>query len=231
MKNTTSILIVDDDAEIRKLIKLYLKNEAYRIIEAENGLEAIDIMEKESVDCLIMDIMMPKLDGVETLMKIREERIVPVILLSAKGGDMDKITGLSLGADDYVTKPFNPLELLARVKAQIRRYRQFQNNRDKQMDIITIRNLEIHRDSRQVKVNGKEIVFTPREYEILVLLSENPNRVFSNEQIYKSIWKEDSFGSENTVMVHIRNIREKLTKASEERFIETVWGVGYKVQC
>jgi two-component system, OmpR family, response regulator VanR len=228
MNNFTNILIVDDDADIRKLIRIYLKNEAFQIFEAENGLEAFDILVKETVDCIIMDIMMPKLDGIQALMKIREERVVPVILLSAKSEDMDKISGLSVGADDYVTKPFNPLELVARVKAQIRRYKQFQMKDERH---LYIRNLVIDLKSREVKVNGQEVTMTPREFDILVLLAENPNTVFSSEQIYQSIWKEDSIGSDNTVMVHIRNVREKLEKACGDRFIETVWGVGYKIQC
>ncbi|MCM3618354.1 response regulator transcription factor [Sutcliffiella horikoshii] len=228
MKNQTSILIVDDDKAIRKLISIYLKNEAYDVYQASNGVEALELINQHSIDCIVLDVMMPELDGLQTLMKIREEKVIPVILLSAKSEDLDKITGLSLGADDYMTKPFNPLELAARIKAQVRRYKVFHEVKESS---ITVCDMTIDTETRQVTVNSKQINFTPREFDILLLMSKDPERVFSTEQIYSIVWKTDPYGSDNTVMVHIRKIREKLEQETGKRYIETVWGVGYKIKC
>lgn len=228
MKNQTSILIVDDDKAIRKLISIYLKNEAYDVYQASNGVEALELINQHSIDCIVLDVMMPELDGLQTLMKIREEKVIPVILLSAKSEDLDKITGLSLGADDYMTKPFNPLELAARIKAQVRRYKVFHEVKESS---ITVCDMTIDTETRQVTVNSKQINFTPREFDILLLLAKDPERVFSTEQIYSIVWKTDPYGSDNTVMVHIRKIREKLEQETGKRYIETVWGVGYKIKC
>lgn len=228
MKNLTSILIVDDDESIRKLITVYLKNEAYQVYQASNGKEALELLEKHTVDCIVLDIMMPELDGIQTLMKIREQKVIPVILLSAKAEDMDKITGLSLGADDYMTKPFNPLELAARIKAQVRRHKVFHEAQDATIHVC---DMTIDTQTRLVTVNTQQINFTPREFDILLLLAKNKEKIFSAEQIYTNVWHEDSYGSDNTVMVHIRKIREKLEKETSKRYIETVWGVGYKLSC
>ena len=228
MKNQTSILIVDDDKAIRKLISIYLKNEAYDVYQASNGVEALELINQHSIDCIVLDVMMPELDGLQTLMKIREEKVIPVILLSAKSEDLDKITGLSLGADDYMTKPFNPLELAARIKAQVRRYKVFHEVKESS---ITVCDMTIDTETRQVTVNSKQINFTPREFDILLLLAKDPERVFSTEQIYSIVWKTDPYGSDNTVMVHIRKIREKLEQETGKRYIETIWGVGYKIKC
>ncbi|WP_404447840.1 response regulator transcription factor [Sutcliffiella horikoshii] len=228
MKNQTSILIVDDDEAIRKLISIYLKNEAYEVHQASTGVEALEIVNQRSIDCIVLDIMMPELDGLQTLMKIREEKVIPVILLSAKSEDLDKITGLSLGADDYMTKPFNPLELAARIKAQIRRHKVFHEVKETN---ISICDMTIDPQTRLVKVKSQQINFTPREFDILLLLAKNQEKVLSTEQIYTHVWKADPYGSDNTVMVHIRKIREKLEKETGKRYIETVWGVGYKITC
>lgn len=228
MKNQTSILIVDDDEAIRKLISIYLKNEAYDVFQASTGVEALELLNKYTIDCIVLDIMMPELDGLETLMKIREERVIPVILLSAKSEDLDKITGLSLGADDYMTKPFNPLELAARIKAQVRRHKVFHEVQDATINVC---DLKIDAQTRMVTVGTQQIPLTPREFDILLLLAKNQEKVFSAEQIYTNIWNADSYGSDNTVMVHIRKIREKLEQETGKRYIETVWGVGYKISC
>ncbi len=228
MKNQTSILIVDDDEAIRKLISIYLKNEAYDVYQASTGVEALELLNKYTIDCIALDIMMPELDGLQTLMKIREEKVIPVILLSAKSEDLDKITGLSLGADDYMTKPFNPLELAARIKAQVRRHKVFHEVQDA---TITVCDLKIDAQTRMVTVGTQQIPLTPREFDILLLLAKNQEKVFSAEQIYTNVWKADSYGSDNTVMVHIRKIREKLEQETGKRYIETVWGVGYKISC
>lgn len=228
MKNQISILIVDDDAAIRRLISIYLKNEAYDVYQASTGTEALELVDKYPIDCIVLDIMMPELNGLETLMKIREQKVIPVILLSAKSEDLDKITGLSLGADDYMTKPFNPLELAARIKAQIRRHKVFHDPKDA---TISVCDMVIEPQTRQVTVDSRQINLTPREFDILLLLAKNQEMVFSAEQIYANVWKTDSYGSDNTVMVHIRKIREKLQQETGKRYIETVWGVGYKISC
>lgn len=227
-----TILVVDDEKEIRELIEIYLKNEGYDIIKATNGLDALDILHNQKVDLIILDIMMPKLDGIKACIKIREQKNMPIIMLSAKSEDMDKILGLSSGADDYVTKPFNPLELVARVKSQLRRYTKLNdystNNNNEEIEVD---DLVINTSTHQVKIDGKDIKLTPREFDILLLLSRNRGIVFSIEKIYESVWKEPFLQSDNTVMVHIRNIREKVeANPRKPRYIKTVWGVGYKVE-
>ncbi|MEA4827404.1 MAG: response regulator transcription factor [Clostridium sp.] len=226
-----TILIVDDEKEIRKLIQIYLKNEGYNTILAENGEEALKILESNDIHLIVLDIMMPKMDGIEACLKIREDRNMPIIMLSAKSEDMDKILGLTTGADDYVTKPFNPLELVARIKSQLRRYTKLNNIDPINKSIIEIDGLVINIDTHEVKVDGKEIKLTPREFDILELLARNKGIVFSIEKIYEMVWKEDFYDSNNTVMVHIRKIREKIEEDSRNpRYIKTVWGVGYKFE-
>jgi len=226
-----TILVVDDEKEIRDLVGIYLSNENFKVIKAANGVEALDFLEKNEVDLIILDIMMPNMDGIEACMKIREDKNMPIIMLSAKSEDMDKIMGLTTGADDYVTKPFNPLELLARVKSQLRRYKRLNTVPEKKEGIIEIDDLTINSNTHEVKVGEKEIKLTPREFEILYLLARNRNMVFSIEKIYQAVWKEDFFESDNTVMVHIRKIREKIEENPRKpRFIKTVWGVGYKIE-
>lgn len=227
-----NILIVDDEKEIRKLIDIYLKNDGYNTIHAENGEEALKVLKNNNIDLIILDIMMPKMDGIEACLKIREEKNMPIIMLSAKCEDMDKIMGLTTGADDYLTKPFNPLELVARVKSQLRRYLKL-NKKEAIVDtsIIQINDLTINIDTHKVKVNGQDIKLTPREFEILRVLALNKGIVFSTEKIYETVWKEEFYESDNTVMVHIRKIREKIEENPRKpKYIKTVWGVGYKVE-
>lgn len=226
-----TILVVDDEKEIRDLIGIYLANENYKVLKAANGLEALRCLEKQEVDLIILDIMMPSMDGIEACIKIREDKNMPIIMLSAKSEDMDKIMGLTTGADDYVTKPFNPLELLARVKSQLRRYKRLNTMPEKQDGVIEIDDMIINTNTHEVKVGDNEIKLTPREFEILFLLAKNKGIVFSIEKIYECVWEEDFFESNNTVMVHIRKIREKIEENPRKpRFIKTVWGVGYKIE-
>lgn len=230
MTNET-ILIVDDEKEIRDLIEIYLKSEGYSVEKASNGFEALDILKTKDIHLIILDIMMPKLDGIQSCMKIREEKNMPIIMLSAKSQDTDKILGLGIGADDYVTKPFNPLELVARVKSQIRRYTKLNSSLPVNSDEIEIDDLIINTAKHEVIVNGKEVKLTPREFDILELLTRNQGIVFSIEKIYESVWNEVFLESDNTVMVHIRKIREKIEENPRKpRFIKTVWGVGYKIE-
>ncbi|MFD3157807.1 response regulator transcription factor [Haloimpatiens sp. FM7330] len=230
-----NILIVDDDKEIRNLIEIYLKNEGYNTIKAKDGIEALSVLQNNEVDLIILDIMMPNMDGIEVCMKVREEREMPIIMLSAKSEDMDKILGLTTGADDYVTKPFNPLELIARVKSQLRRYKKFNNNSADEQDIQTegvmeIEDLMINTNTHEILVDGKDIKLTPTEFSILELLAENRGIVFSIRKIYEAVWKEEFFENDNTVMVHIRKIREKIEEDTRKpKYIKTVWGVGYKI--
>ena len=230
------ILIVDDEKEIRDLIDIYLKGEGYDTIKAENGEEALNILSNNDVDLIILDIMMPKGNGIEACLKIREEREMPIIMLSAKSEDMDKILGLNTGADDYLTKPFNPLELVARVKSQLRRYKRFNNTLAKealvvkQENVLEIDEISINLETHEVFKEGEEIKLTPTEFDILVLLGENRGKVFSIENIYNSVWKQEFMQSDNTVMVHIRKVREKIEEDPRKpKFIKTVWGVGYKI--
>lgn len=236
--NKERILIVDDEKEIRDLIEIYLKGEGYSTIKAENGEEALSVLKTEEVDLIILDIMMPKLNGMEACLKIREEREMPIIMLSAKSEDLDKILGLNTGADDYLTKPFNPLELIARVKSQLRRYKRFNSKKEMQVinekeleNIIEIDDLVINLETHEVLKDEVEIKLTPTEFDILVVLAKNRGKVFSIENIYNSVWKQEFMKSDNTVMVHIRKIREKIEDDPRKpKFIKTVWGVGYKIE-
>ncbi|PUA37839.1 DNA-binding response regulator [Paenibacillus elgii] len=224
-----TVLVVDDDSEIRDVIHVYLRNEGYRILEAVDGLEALDVLKSNSVQLVILDVMMPRMDGIKTCFKIRETSTIPIIMLSAKEEDIDKITGLTTGADDYVAKPFNPLELLARVKAQLRR--QTFSAKEANDSLIRIQDLVIDKAKHSVTMNGIEISLTPREFSILQLLASSPGQVFSADKIYESVWNEPFGYSDNTVMVHIRNLREKIEdRPREPRYIKTVWGVGYKIE-
>lgn len=230
----STILVIDDDLEIQNLIEIYLKNEGFQVIKAGDGMEALDILAQTEVHLVILDIMMPRMDGIEACLKIRQKQEVPVIMLSAKMEDMDKIHGLSVGADDYLTKPFNPLELVARVKSQLRRYLRF-NHKNEIMnptkeDRTEIGNLVINSATHQVLVNNKEVKLTPKEFSILELLARNQGVVLSSERIYEAVWQDPLLESDNTVMVHIRNLREKIEENPRKpRYIKNVWGVGYKI--
>ncbi|MBD0408705.1 DNA-binding response regulator [Bacillus siamensis] len=226
----TSILIVDDDKDIRNLISVYLENEGISTRKAEDAAEALKLLEQKEFDLIILDIMMPNMDGIEACMKIRQERNLPIIMLSAKSEDMDKIQGLASGADDYLTKPFNPLELIARVKSQLRRYKKYNTDAVSTANVIEIGDLTVNTDTRQVWVRGEEVRLTPKEFDILELLSRNKGIVMSVEKIYEAVWKEDFFKSDNTVMVHITKIRDKIEEDSKHPiYIKTVWGTGYKI--
>ena len=226
------ILVCDDDKEIVEAIEIYLTQEGYHILKAYDGIEALAILEKEEVNLLILDVTMPRLDGIRATLKIRENNSLPIIILSAKSEDADKILGLNIGADDYVTKPFNPLELMARVKSQLRRYNQLGGNSKKDDDkVYEAGGLKINDDLKEVTVDGEAVKLTPIEYNILLLLMKNQGRVFSINQIYESIWNEDAIGADNTVAVHIRHIREKIEiNPKEPRYLKVVWGVGYKIE-
>ncbi|MCJ7841469.1 response regulator transcription factor [Lederbergia sp. NSJ-179] len=224
------ILIVDDDPDIRKIISIYLGNEGFQTEMAENALEALEYLEKDRFDLVILDIMMPEMDGIDACMKIREKRHMPIVMLSAKSEDMDKIQGLASGADDYITKPFNPLELMARVKSQLRRFKKYNADADINKSVIKIGDLIIHTDTRQVFVGEKEVRLTPKEFDILELLARNKGIVLNVGRIYEAVWKEDFFKSDNTVMVHITKIRDKIEEDPKHPiYIKTVWGVGYKI--
>lgn len=229
----SKILVCDDDKAIVDAIEIYLSQEGYEIKKAYDGAEAIQMLEKESFDLLIMDVMMPKLDGIRATLKIREKNNMPIIILSAKSEDADKILGLNIGADDYVTKPFNPLELVARVKSQIRRFTKLGSTAGVKENeaAYSTGGLVINDDQKMVTVDGEPIKLTPIEYNILLLLVKNQGRVFSIEQIYESIWNEEALGADNTVAVHIRHIREKIEiNPKDPRYLKVVWGVGYKVE-
>lgn len=226
-----TILVCDDDKEIVEAIEIYLSQEGYRILKAYDGAEAIQLLEKEEVNLLILDVMMPRLDGIRATLKIRENNSVPIIILSAKSEDSDKILGLNVGADDYVTKPFNPLELVARVKSQLRRYNELGGTTQERKDqVYEVGGLRINDDLKEVTVDGEHVKLTPIEYNILLLLMKNQGRVFSINQIYESIWNEEAIGADNTVAVHIRHIREKIEiNPKDPRYLKVVWGVGYKI--
>lgn len=227
---SSRILIVDDDEAIRKLISVYLDNEGMKTEQAEDAIEALALLEKNDFDLIILDIMMPKLDGIQACLKIREERSMPIIMLSAKSEDMDKIQGLASGADDYLSKPFNPLELIARVKSQLRRYKKYNTHSSLDQSVIEIGDLTINTDTRQVWIQRKEVRLTPKEFDILELLARNKGIVLSVEKIYEAVWKEDFFKSDNTVMVHITKIRDKIEEDPKHPiYIKTIWGVGYKI--
>lgn len=224
-----NILVCDDEVEIVEAIEIYLKSEGYNIYKAYNGIQALQILENAEIHLIIMDIMMPKMDGIRATMKLREEHNIPVIMLSAKSEDTDKIMGLNIGADDYVTKPFNPLELLARVKSQLRRYTTFGSAKIKS-GVIKIGELIIDDDCKEVTVDGESIKLTPVEYKILKLLAQNAGKVFSIDNIYESVWNEPSYNAENTVAVHIRRIREKIEiNPKDPKYLKVVWGIGYKI--
>lgn len=226
-----TILIVDDDKEIGNLISIYLKNEGYGIKLAHNGLEALQIFENESVDLIILDIMMPEVDGIEVCRRIREKYMVPILMLSAKAEDMDKIIGLMTGADDYMIKPFNPLELVARVKSLLRRSFHYSTEvKPQQDDVLRINSLTINKASHSVSIEGRPIPLTSKEFDILYLLAEHPGRVYSAEELFQLVWQETYYASNNTVMVHISNLRDKLEKELGYKLIKTVWGVGYKIE-
>ena len=224
-----TILVVDDEKEIRELIEIYLKNEGYKVIMSEDGIQALDIVKKEKIHLIILDIMLPTINGMQICKSIRELLDVPIIMLSAKREDNDKILGIMTGADDYVTKPFNPLELVVRVKAQLRRYLKVIKT-PKNYEII-IDELVINSNTHQVTIGEQEIKFTSKEFEILKLLAENKNVVFSSRKIYESVWNEEFYESDSTIMTHIKNIREKLgDNVKNPKYIKTVWGVGYKIE-
>ena len=228
-----NILVVDDDKEIVESIEIYLKNEGFNIFKAYNGIEALEILVEKEIHLILMDIMMPKLDGIKATIKIREEKNIPIILVSAKSEDTDKIIGLNIGADDYITKPFNLLELIARVKSNLRRYVTLGNydNNNFNKDILKSGGLELNISTKEVKVDGEVVKITPIEFKILKLLLSNKGRVFSIDEIYEKVWNEESFNVENTVAVHIRRIREKIEiNPKEPRYLKVVWGVGYKIE-
>ncbi|GGH19215.1 response regulator transcription factor [Paenibacillus segetis] len=227
------ILIVDDDDKIAKLIEIYLHNEGYVVFKADNGLTALDMMEQEDIHLIILDVMMPGLDGISVCIKIRETRTTPILMLSAKDGDMDKITGLMTGADDYMVKPFNPLELVARVKSLLRRssYASIQSPQAAPEHIIKFGSLQIDKETHSTTIDGRSVKLTPIEFGILFLLASHPGRVFGSEEIFELIWKDKYFESNNSVTVHISRLRDKLEKEMDgEKLIHTVWGVGYKLE-
>ncbi|WP_159888142.1 response regulator transcription factor [Paenibacillus puerhi] len=232
MKNEkeASVLIIDDEPEIRDIVQIFLKNEGFEVMEAEDGAAGLDLLRKKEFDLVILDVMMPTLDGIQACIQIRQTRNIPIIMLSAKNEDMDKILGLTSGADDYLSKPFNPLELVARVKSQLRRVR-MSETQDKQQPLeLSIGDLVLNIPRHQVTVKGKDISLTPLEFDILELLATHRGQVFSVDKIYETIWKDPVMQSDKTVMVHIRNLREKLKdNPREPKYIKTVWGVGYKI--
>ncbi|WP_294379544.1 response regulator transcription factor [uncultured Clostridium sp.] len=231
MKNY-NILIVDDDKNIAEAIEIYLKNEGYNVFKAYDGVEALNILKENTIHLILMDIMMPNMDGNRATLKIREEKQIPIIMLSAKSEDTDKILSLNFGADDYITKPFNPLELIARVNSQIRRYTKFSGFNEESMDnIIKIGALTINKESKTATAEGQELKLTPIEFKIFELLMENPNKVFSIEEIYEKVWNETAVGNLDTVAVHIRHLREKIEiNPKEPRYLKVVWGIGYKIE-
>ena len=223
------VLVCDDDEAILESVAIFLKNEGYDIFTAKDGIEALGLINENEIHCMVLDIMMPRLDGLKTTLKIREKYNFPIILLSAKSEDTDKITGLGFGADDYVTKPFNPLELVARVKSQLRRYSTLGSMQKNENTLVT-GGLSINKDSKEVTVDGEPVKLTAREYNILEYLMSNMGKVLSSSQIYEAVWNEPAFHTEKTVTVHIRNIREKIEiNPKEPKYLKVVWGLGYKV--
>ena len=226
-----NVLGCDDEKDIVSALKIYLTSEGYQVFEAYNGREALDVMNRETVHLVLMDIMMPEMDGIQAMVKIREISNVPVILLTAKSEDTDKILGLTVGADDYITKPFNPVELQARVKSQIRRYMLLGSGNQQLEAKFTIGGIEMDDRAKEVTLDGEIVNLTRTEYDILKLLMEHPGEVYSPNQIYERVWKEDAFGTENTVAVHIRHLREKIEyNPAEPRYLKVVWGRGYKME-
>ncbi|MCR5025681.1 MAG: response regulator transcription factor [Lachnospiraceae bacterium] len=226
-----NILVCDDDKEIVEAVDIYLSQEGYDVFKAYNGAEALEIINNNDIQLLIIDVMMPKMDGIHAVLELRKKSSIPVIILSAKSEDSDKILGLNVGADDYLSKPFNPLELVARVKSQLRRYTKLGTLAEDENDIYSVGGLSINDDNKTVSVDGEQVKLTPIEYNILLLLVKNAGKVFSINQIYESIWNEDAIGADNTVAVHIRHIREKIEiNPKDPRYLKVVWGVGYKVE-
>ena len=227
------VLVVEDDKEIREGVEIYLKSQGYEVFQAADGVEGLEVIEKEDIHLAIVDIMMPRMDGISMVVKLREKYDFPVIFLSAKSEEVDKIMGLNMGADDYVTKPFTPMELLARVNSQLRRYRRFMErlgDKEENSRIHTIGGLEINEDNVEVTVDGEPVKMTPIEYKILLLLMKNPGRVFSAEEIYERVWNERAINTD-TIMVHVRNIREKIeVNPREPKYLKVVCGVGYKIE-
>ena len=224
------VLVCDDDSAILESIRIYLESEGYEVLTAVDGIDALGVIEKNEIHCLVLDIMMPKLDGLRTTLKIREKYNFPIILLSAKSEDTDKITGLSFGGDDYVTKPFNPLELVARVRSQIRRYATL-GSLVKSDNLLITGGLTLNTDTKEVSVDGDVVNLTAREYGILEYLMKNMGKVLSSGQIYEAVWNEIAFKTEKTVTVHIKNIREKIEiNPKEPKYLKVVWGLGYKVE-
>lgn len=227
------VLVVEDDKEIREGVEIYLKSQGYEVFQAADGVEGLEVIEKEDIHLAIVDIMMPRMDGISMVVKLREKYDFPVIFLSAKSEEVDKIMGLNMGADDYVTKPFTPMELLARVNSQLRRYRRFMErlgDKEENSRIHTIGGLEINENNVEVTVDGEPVKMTPIEYKILLLLMKNPGRVFSAEEIYERVWNERAINTD-TIMVHVRNIREKIeVNPREPKYLKVVWGVGYKIE-
>ena len=231
MDKKETILVCDDDKNIVDAIEIYLTQEGYQVLKAYDGEEAIEKLQKEDIQLLIIDVMMPKLDGIRATLEIRKFSTIPIIVLSAKSEDGDKILGLNVGADDYVTKPFNPLELIARVKSNLRRYTMLGNDTKNNQNVCTIGGLTINDETKEVTVDGEYVKLTPIEYNILYFLARNAGKVFSIEQIYENIWNEEAVGADNTVTVHIRHIREKIEiNPKEPRYLKVVWGIGYKVE-
>ena len=225
------ILVCDDEKEIVEAIEIYLMQEGYQVLKAYDGIEALELLKKEKVDLIIMDVIIPRMDGVRATLKIREKLRMPIIILSAKSEDADKVLGLNIGADDYVTKPFSPLELVARVKSQLRRYTTFGSVAQEQPKVYQVGGLIIEDELKRVTVDGEEVQLTPIEYNILLLLTKNKGKVFSIDQIYEQIWNEEAIGADSTVAVHIRHIREKIEiNPREPRYIKVVWGLGYKME-
>lgn len=228
--DTYTILVVDDEKEIRDAISIYLRNEGYHVMTACDGIEAIEFLHAQEIHLILMDIMMPRLDGIQTTFKIREQKNIPIIMLSAKSEDTDKILGLQIGADDYITKPFNPLELIARVKSQLRRYVRF-GTYEGVKQLIDLNGLTLDKETKEVTANGDNIKLTPIEYKIVELLMTHAGRVFSINEIYERVWDEPGYNAENTVAVHIRKIREKIEiDPKNPRYLKVVWGIGYKME-
>lgn len=229
-----TILVCDDDKEIVKAIEIYLTKEGYHVVKAYNGREALDIINKEEVHLVLLDVMMPEMDGMTAAARIRKDKTVPIIMLSAKSEDYDKIMGLNNGADDYVTKPFNPLELIARVNSQIRRYTSLgsiHQEKENEGNVYITGDLKINDNTKQVTVEGKEVKLTPTEYNILKFLTKNKGIVFSIEQIYENVWEDEAYGAENIIAVHIRHIREKIEiNPREPKYLKVIWGIGYKIE-
>lgn len=227
-----NVLVCDDEKDIVSALRIYLTSEGYQVYEAFNGKEALEILSREEIHLVLMDIMMPVMDGITATVKLREQSNVPVIMLTAKSEDTDKILGLNIGADDYITKPFNPVELQARVKSQLRRYMQLGGgNASKGSETLVIDGIELDDRTKEVMLDGEKVALTPTEYDILKLLMENPGKVYSPAQIYAAVWKDNPYGTENTVAVHIRHLREKLEyNPAEPRYLKAVWGRGYKLE-